>query len=295
MNVITYSQQYGGLSNQQMIFPQSNYVFQQQVAFPQPFSGIQVIYVEDPMEELANCTGLLIKQQPEYFEALTGCETQNRYHVFGQSPGGMKYLFKCKENSGWFMRNCCPSEQREFNMEISHVSSINMMTPASPKCFANAFKPFKCTICCICRPELFLTLTEGQIKMGTIRHTFSICDPEFEVFDERNQLKYIVTASCCQCGLLCANNFCGKLSEAIFDILEPGNGQIIGKIVKNSADYSELVTDADSYQIKFPSIASPNDKLLLMSLGLMIDYQYFETDSSGDKRGRRSRYNYGYY
>ena len=133
--------------------------------------------------------------------------------------------------------------------------------------------------------------------MGTIRHICTICDPEFEVFDERNQLKYIVNASCCQCGLLCANNFCGKLSEAIFNILQPGSRQIIGKISKNCADYSELVTDADSYQINFPSTASPSDKLLIMSLGLMIDYQYFETDSSDEKRkGRKRRgYSYKYY
>ena len=248
------------------------------------------------MAELENCTGLLIRQEPEFFEALTGCETPNRYHVFGQSSEGIKYLFKCKEISSWFTRNCCPSDIREFNMEINHVSSDNMMNPAMTKTFASAFKPFKCTICCLCRPELFLTLTEGQIKMGTIRHICTICDPEFEVFDERNQLKYIVNASCCQCGLLCANNFCGKLSEAIFNILEPVNRQIIGKIVKKPADYSEMVTDADSYQINFPSIASPNDKLLLMSLGLMIDYRYFETDSSDDhKRIRNRRYNYGYY
>ena len=296
MNIIPYSQQYGGLSNQQIIFPQPNFAIQQQMPFPQTIGGIQVIYAEDPIAELANCTSLLIKQQPEFFEALTGYETQNRYHVFGQSAIGMKYLFKCKERSGWFMRNCCPSNQREFDMEINHISTINNMAPTMTKNFANAFKPFKCTICCLCRPELFIKLAEGQINIGTIKHIFTICDPEFHIFDERNQIKYIVNASCCQCGLLCANNFCGKLSEAIFNILDPGNRQIIGKIVKHCADLSELATDADSYQINFPSIASPNDKLLLMSLGLMIDYQYFETDSTDDrkKRGKRG-YNYGYY
>ena len=47
-----------------------------------PQIGVQYVYVQDPMAELANCTGVLIRQQPEFFEAITGCESPNRYHVF---------------------------------------------------------------------------------------------------------------------------------------------------------------------------------------------------------------------
>ena len=286
---------YGLSSKRKIVVPQQN-ILPQQMYFPQNMGQMQYIYVLDPMIELDNCASVLIKQQPEYFEAITGCETENRYLVFGQSPEGFKLLFKCKENSSCFMRNCCPSKQREFDMEIDHItpSSINPFAPPTLAPFANAYKPFKCTICCLCRAELFLTSNEGN-NLGTVKHVFTLMDPRFDVYDENQQLKYIVTADCCQCGLLCANNFCGKLSEAEFDILEPGNNQIIGKIVKQSATFSEMVTDADSYQIVFPDKSTAKEKLLLLSLGLMIDYQYFETDASSNSGGggyHRRRYYY---
>ena len=37
-----------------------------------------------------------------------------------------------------------------------------------------------------------------------------------------------------------------------------------------------MITNADSYLINFPSKATPADKLLLITAGLMIDYQFFE-------------------
>ena len=90
-----------------------------------------------------------------------------------------------------------------------------------------------------------------------------------------------------------------KFSSANFDILD-GTSNKVGQITKMSAQsYSEVVTDADSYQVSFPQQASAEDKLLLIALGLMIDYQYFESSSNDtNKRGRRRNvymgYGYGY-
>ena len=107
--------------------------------------------------------------------------------------------------------------------------------------------------------------------MGTIRHIYIVCGPEFEIFDERNQLKYIENASCCQCGLLCANNFWGKLSEAIFNILQPESRQIIGNFKTLCwIFWIGMVTESNTYQLNFPSTANPSDKLLIMPLWLMI-------------------------
>jgi hypothetical protein len=274
--------------NQQMMaIPPPNY--EQNNQLPIPFQGMQFIYVIDPLAELGSCTGVEIKQQPEFFEMVTGCETANRYHVFGQSPQGNKYLFKCNERSGWCMRNCCPSNSRQFDMIISHITSANNMGTELKKDFANIFKPFKCTICCLNRPQIFLTLNDGNKRLGMIKHVCTFCDPEFEVYDENGTLKYIITADCCQCGLICNNNFFGKLSEVIFNILAPNNNQVVGTIVKKSANFSEVVTDADSYQINFPTSANPTDKLLIIALGLMIDYQFFETKASGEQNNRRNR------
>lgn len=255
------------------------------------FGGIQYVMVEDPMTELGNCSHVIIKQQPELLEAITGCETANRYHVFGNSGGYFKYLFKCQELSSFCERNCCPSSLREFNMQINHVAS-SPMTGGLSKSFANAFKPFKCSCLCLNRPVISVTLGSDNRYIGKIVHLFTCCDPEFEVYNSHG-LKYYIRADCCQCGLLCANNICGKFSTAQFDIHQPGSANIIANIQKMSAQsYGEAMTDADSYQVGFPPGATPEDKLLLITLGLMIDYQYFETSSSDDNR---SGYGYRYY
>ena len=258
-----------------------------------PRQPVQYVFVQDPMAELGNCTGVLIKQEPELFEMLTGCETPNRYHVFGQTPQGSKYLFKCKEKSGWCMRNCFPSKQREFDMDIIHIASPNPMQNVS-KSLANAYKPCRCTICCLCRPELIVSLNDGNIKVGTVTHVCTLCNPEFEIVDSKDQLKYIVSASCCQAGLILPNSLCGKCYEVLFDIINPGTKEVVGNIIKKGAELEELVTDADSFQVNFPPNASPYDKLLMIALGLLIDYQFFETDSTSENERRRGRRG-GYY
>ena len=108
----------------------------------------QFAFVQDPLAELGNCTGVTIRQQPDYLEALTGCEQANKYHVIGQTSQGQIYLFKCKEQSGWCMRNLCLSSQREFNMDFYQISSeIELRNRNYPQAFIKAYKPFKCTVC----------------------------------------------------------------------------------------------------------------------------------------------------
>ena len=250
--------------------------------------GPQIIYVEDPLAELANCTSAIIRQQPEFFEALTGCETANRYHVFGQTSQGLKYLFKCQEKSDLCMRCFCPSNIREFNMDINHI--LNTQNQILTKTFANAYKPFKCSFFCCNRPIINVSLGENPVPIGTIKHLFTLFDPEFEVYESNGNLKYFAHADCCQCGLLCANNICGKFSSAVFNVYSAQNKTIVSTITKMSAQsYSEVVTDADSYKVTFPQDASPNDKMLLIALGLMIDYQYFETKAGDNEERRRNR------
>ena len=257
------------------------------------FGGIQYVLVTDPMAELNSCTSVIIKQQPELLELIAGCETANRYHVLGVCNGVYKYLFKCHERSSFCQRNCCPSHIREFNMDMYHATSVPLAGNISGK-FANLFKPFKCSCLCCNRPIINVTLGADNKYVGKIKHLFSCCDPEFEVYNAQG-LKYYVRADCCQCGLLCANNFCGKLSTATFEVFQPGSSNIVSTITKMSAQsYSEVITDADSYQVSFPASATAEDKLLLIALGLMIDYQYFETSSSDENGMHRRRYGYGY-
>ena len=267
----------------------------QAAAVPSPIFGIQFVYVLDPMSELAMSTGVLIRQQAQFLEQITGCESPNRYYVFSQSPqGGMKLLFKCKEYSSCCMRNCCTANSREFNMIIKHVANSagldeNFSTP-----FVDIKKPFKLTCFCLDRPEMIINYGSNGQRLGRIKQPFSCCDPIFYTFNSSGTHRYIIHADCCQCGLICANNFCGKLSEVLFNIYKPDNLNIpCGTIRKKSATGSELVTSADSYQVNFPNDASPEDKMVLIAAGLMIDYQFFEESASNDNTSQ-AKFHRGY-
>ena len=255
---------------------------------PAIFGDMQFIYVQDPMAELASCPSLLIRQEPEFLEKLTGCEMPNIYHVFGNSPLGYRYLFKCIEKSNCCFRRFCSSSQRPLDLDIIHCNSYDQLGMGYTTPFATMQKPFMCTFYCICRPEINIVLNSTGQPVGKVKHICTVCDPTFEVYNATSGLKYIVTANCCQCALRCPG-WLGKTARGIFDIIDIGTNQVVGQITKEPADISELVTDADSYIVNFPPTADANDKLLLTGLALLIDYQFFETDADEGRKKRSGR------
>jgi hypothetical protein len=285
-------QQAGGYSQ----YPAQGYANQpvpQVAAVPAPyFGGLQYVYVADPMTELGLSTGVLIRQEAQFLEQLTGCESPNRYYVFSQSPqAGMKLLFKCKEYSECCMRNCCPANNREFNMAIKHIATAANLDENFSTPFIDVRKPCKCTCFCLERPEMLVRFGNQGQTLGRIKQPFTCCDPVFSTYDSTGIVKYTIHGDCCQCGLLCKNNFCGKLSEVTFNIYKGNNIASVpcGSITKKVATAAELVTSADSYQINFPPDANPQDKMLLIVAGLMIDYQFFEETASSNDNNNRNR------
>lgn len=66
-------------------------------------------FCKDPLVALSEAKSAIVKQQVELLEVLTGCESQNRYHVYITTHSGQfVYLFKCKEESECCYRSCCP-------------------------------------------------------------------------------------------------------------------------------------------------------------------------------------------
>ena len=256
---------------------------------PVHFAGITYTYVLDPMQELALSPSVLIRQQPQFFEQISGCESPNRYFVFSQSPQtGFKMLFKCKEQSECCQRNCCSASMREFVMDIKHIANAGALNENFQNSFVHVNKPFKCTCCCLERPEMIANYSANGELVGKVKQPFSCCDPIFTIYDNAGTMRYYIYADCCQCGLCCSGP-CAKMSEVTFNIYRDANmGQPIGSIVKKIANFSELITSADSYQVNFPADARPNEKLLLIITGLMIDYQFFEERAGNDDNTGRT-------
>jgi len=228
-------------------------------------------YTTDSLQILENAPAAKIKQQIEWLELLTCCETKNRYDVFAKINEQSIYLFRCKEESGWCMRNCCPGNCREFNLKL---------TLPNQQIFAYLERPYKCTCCCCNRPLMTCKFKDGK-KFGKIIEPFRLCSPLFETYDESDASKYFLEIPCCQCGFCCRGSPCGKCYEVYGNIYNnPNLTTPVGVIKKKEKCIQETFTDANTFQITFPVDATIYDKLNLIAAVLMIDYRYYEENSN---------------
>jgi hypothetical protein len=114
--------------------------------------NFQPTNIKDPFTILSETDSVVIKQEINIFEILTGCEVKNRYDVYVTYNGMTIRLFRCKEQSGWCMRNCCHPSCRSFIMSIKYVGNLtgNIVDDFSaPIAIIN--RPYACTCCCLAR------------------------------------------------------------------------------------------------------------------------------------------------
>ena len=241
-------------------------------------------YCEDPMKELVQCTGAIIRQEIEFFEVISGCETQNRYQVFLQSPMGLKYAFQCNEKSGCCSRCCCPNNCRSLEIIIKHLTSA-MEDPDLANIYIKAQKPCAIGCFCCCRPYIDVVLHKDKKYLGKVSEPFTCCDRNAEVYDEFNQLRYRIVGDCCQTGLCCGSS-AEKLTEIEFNILEGRKN--VGLMKKMVASLGQYFSKADTYKIIYPKTATPQEKLLLIIAGLLIDYQNFEKNSTPEENAKKA-------
>jgi hypothetical protein len=62
-----------------------------------------------------------------------------------------------------------------------------------------------------------MVVKSSNATLGRIEHPFTCCDPIFNIVDNKDNLKWKVTADCCQCGIMCRDRY-GKCSDVLFPI-----------------------------------------------------------------------------
>jgi hypothetical protein len=115
--------------------------------------------------------------------------------------------------------------------------------------------------------------------VGSVHDPFDCCNPNYIIKDENKNIKYRISAACCQKGFYCC-------SDIYFYIYPAGDlpmveENAIGKITKLWTDcMKEACTKANNFLTVFPKDATVDDKVLLIGATLLIDYTLFEKEEN---------------
>jgi len=240
--------------------------------------SVQVVQVVDPFQILQMSPTCVIQQQINLFNMIGPCEMPQRYDVFCIFNGVTIRLFRCRENSGFCVRQCCHPDCRSFMMDVKYVGNMNMIDDDFTAPVALLNRPFACSCACFCRPEMQVTwMYGGNQTIGIVRDPWTCCNLQFNVFDAAGEQIYRVEGSCCQLGM---NKHC-KCLKVVLDIYKAGTDVACGAIIKTER-CSSCITQADTFNIFFPPDANAAQKMLLISATLMADYQHFENQDKND-------------
>jgi hypothetical protein len=254
-----------------------------QIIYQQQGGGLLVCL--DPMAQLAESVQCFIRQQYCLFEMLTGCDTKNVYDVYTKNQyGQITFLFRCKEESSCCARMFCKPNSRPLKMHMKHVQNLMIGDPSLIPDFAFFDKPFTFTFFCCGRPYMDGFYGSSN-KLGKINFPFTCCscDPYYETERSDGSRGFKIRGTCCQCGL-----WCGCCKDAKFGIFKSDCDDMdeqnqVGSVIKKRGDMlTEMFTNVDNFEVTFPPLASPEDKLLLIGSTIMLDYMYFEQETDNN-------------
>ncbi|CAH1776139.1 unnamed protein product [Owenia fusiformis] len=216
------------------------------------------------LEYLTQIDQILVHQQVELLEVVTGFETQNKYEI--KNSMGQQVYF-AQEESGCCMRQCC-GPGRGFTMHITDNLGQEVI---------RCRRPFKCCAgCCWCASAeccaytLIVETPAGEV-LGTVRQACSPWTPKFTIMDANDQTIFDVKGPCC----ICVGPCCTWDQE--FVVTQPDSGHEVGKVSKQwSGLVKEMFTDADNFGISFPMDLDVKIKAVMIGAVFLIDLMYFQ-------------------
>ncbi|XP_042823913.1 phospholipid scramblase 1-like [Panthera tigris] len=206
------------------------------------------------LEYLSQIDQILVCQQIELLEVITGFETNNKYEIknsFGQ-------IYFAVEDTDCCTRNCCGAS-RPFTMRIIDNMGQEVITLE---------RPLRCdSCCCPCCLQEIEVHAPPRVPVGYVTQTWHPCLPRFTIQNERREdvLKIIGPCVVCSC---CA--------DVDFEIKSFDEETIVGKISKQWTGFvREAFTDADNFGIQFPLDLDVKMKAVMLGACFRIDFLFF--------------------
>nr|XP_012617864.1 phospholipid scramblase 1 isoform X2 [Microcebus murinus] len=216
------------------------------------------------LEYLSQINQVLVHQQIELLEVLTGFETNNKYEI--KNSLGQRVYFAVEDND-FCTRNCC-GPSRPFTLRIIDNMGKEVITLE---------RPLKCSSCCFpcCLQELEIQAPPG-VPIGYVIQDWHPCLPKFTIQNEKREdvLKIIGPCVVCSC---CA--------DIDFEIKSLDEQIVVGKISKQWSGFvREAFTDADNFGIQFPLDLDVKMKAVMVGACFLIDFMFFENTGNREQR-----------
>ncbi len=199
------------------------------------------------MDALTDVDSLIIQQQKEWGEILTGFETKNKYAVMNAAG---KQIYYAAEVGGNFLVRMFLKAWRPFDIAIVNPGNQIVLNLKSP--FRFYFR------------ELHILNPAGQM-LGRIVRRFTLLRRRYSVYDAQGR----------------------ELLELFGPLLHPWTfeirqgEQILGKITKKwSGLLKETFTDADNFGVTFPADWPQEAKAVLLGAVFLIDFVHFEDNNN---------------
>ncbi|XP_006813280.1 phospholipid scramblase 2-like [Saccoglossus kowalevskii] len=221
------------------------------------------------LEYLTQIDQLLIHQQVELLEAITGWETKNKYQI--KNSVGQQIYF-AREETGLCMRLCC-GPARGFQIHITDNAGNEVI---------RVVREFKCCAgCCWCANsdccafELRVEAPIGNI-VGYVRQTQSCWIGHFDIMNAERETVLKIKGPCCVCQTICCT------ADLNFMVYSRDMDNEIGRVSKQWPGLlKEMFTDTDNFGVTFPIDLDVKIKATLLGAVFLIDFMYFEHSGGG--------------
>jgi hypothetical protein len=210
---------------------------------------------------------LKISQRFELLEAVTGCETKNKYDIEG-AAGGPMFVH---EESECMKRICC-GPQRELTLFV-HMGS-NKEAPVIVKFHKDCHLDMDCP--CL-RPTMQVyDINDNQL--GRVHDPCNCCCLTSNAYDAQDNHLYQINGNPCQLGLCCRfPNGTACVCDVNFDITNMQNENAAhGQITKKWGGLKEVCGTANNFEVVWPQGCDVNTKSLLLASVFLVDIQNFE-------------------
>ncbi|GAB1597817.1 phospholipid scramblase 1-like [Argonauta hians] len=258
-----YSPQHGGYPPQQGGYPPPP---PGGAPAPQQWMARPAATTNSPpgLEYLSMIDQILVKQQVEILEVVSGFECANKY-ILVNAVGQQVYF--AGEESSLCMRQCCGSS-RGFVMHISDNMAQEVM---------RITREFKCcagccwwACCSACSLEVTVEAPVGQV-IGKVKQTCSFLQPMFDITTPDDDVVFQIKGPVCICDGPCC------MQDQKFKVYDHDGSNHIGTISKQYSGFvNEMVTSADNFGVTFPMDLDVKMKATMIGAVFLIDFMFFE-------------------